>query len=226
MLMYAALVLRVCIDARNLPAAMANGTSVYAVELLKHLPGPVEASVLVNGSKLRGAFERLGFQAVETLPAHCQVFHRPSQFYHPEALDLFLRSPALPVITFLDLIAYRAPALFASFDDYRQYRALSFASLHSAQALLAISEHGRREIIDEFHLPSERVHAIHLGVDASFFGKQDRQRNLEVLRRRGIAGPYFFCSGSDYPHKNLGLLLKAYAWLRSLWKGPGPVPRL
>src|SRR5258708_1599816 len=222
----AALVLRVCIDARNLPAAAVNGTSVYTVELLKHLPGSVEASVLVNSSGLRGAFQRLGFRTVEMPSGDCQIFHRPSQIYHPEALELFLHSPAIPVITFLDLIAYRAPALFASFDDHQQYRALSFASLHSAQAVLAISEHSRREIIDEFQLPPEMVHAVHLGVDAAFFGKQDRQKNLEVLRRRGIASSYFFCSGSDYPHKNLSLLLRGYAWLRSLWKGPGPVPGL
>jgi len=128
-----------------------------------------------------------------------------------------LKSPALPVITCLDLISYRTPALSVSFEAYRLHRGLLFASLYGAQAVLAISEHGRREIVDEFRLPPGRVHCTPLGVDASFFGTRDAVKNGEVLRRHGIDPPYFLCSGSDYPHKNLSLLLRGYGWLRSLW---------
>ena len=213
--------LSVCIDARNLPAGIVNGTSVYAMELLKHLPPSVERSVLVDKPEQKAAFEALGVRTVET-PAGAQIFHRPSQFYQPAPLDLFLKSPALPVITYLDLISWRTPALFHTPELHRQYRALSFASLHAAQAVLAISEHGRREIIDELGLPEGRVHAVHLGVDAALFGRRDREKNAAVLRRRGIAGRYFFCSGSDYPHKNLGALLRGYAWLRATSKAPAP----
>jgi glycosyltransferase involved in cell wall biosynthesis len=129
-------------------------------------------------------------------------------------------------MTFLDLISYRTPALFGNYDAYQQSCALSFASVHAAQGVLAISEYGRREIIDEFRVPPERVHTIHLGVDRDFFGKRDRQKSLEVLRKNGITGRYFFCSGSDFPHKNLALLLQGYALLRVIWKGPDPVPGL
>ena len=213
--------IRVCIDGGNLPAGMSNGTSVYALELLRHLPASVERTVLVERPARRAAFEALGLRTVAT-PARAQIFHRPSQFYQPAPLDLFLTTRALPVLTYLDLISYRTAALFETGDLHRQYRALSFASLHAAQAVLAISEHSRRELIDEFGLPPGRVHAIHLGVDASFFGARDREKNLAQLRRRGIAGRYFFCSGSDYPHKNLGALLRGYAWLRATSKEPPP----
>jgi alpha-1,3-rhamnosyl/mannosyltransferase len=211
-----------------LPASAVIGTSVYAMELLKHLPRSIDLSVLVSSPELRAAFQPLGLRIVDDFHelGECQIFHRPSQFFHPDALELFLNVPAHPVITFLDLISYRTPALFGNYDAYQQHRALAFASLHAAQAVLTISEHSRREIIDEFRLPPERVHAIHLGVDQQFFGKRERQKNLEVLRKWGITGPYFFCSGRDYPHKNLGLLLQGYALLRSIWKGPGQVPGL
>jgi glycosyltransferase involved in cell wall biosynthesis len=221
-------VISVCIDARDLPATVVDGTGVYAIELLKHLPRSLDLSVLVSSPELRSAFRPLGVRIIEKLHelGEFQIFHRPSQFYHPAPLELFLHAPAHPVITFLDLISYRTPALFGSYDAYQQSCALSFASLHAAQGVLAISEHGRREIIDEFRIAPERVHAIHLGVDRDFFGKRDRQKSLEVLRQSGITGPYFFCSGSDYPHKNLGFLLQGYALLRAIWKGPGPVPGL
>src|SRR5882672_3514519 len=218
--------LKVCIDVSSLPPGSVNGTGVYAMELLRRQPA--DTCVFVGSPDQRATFQSLGIRAIETLAelGECRIFHRPSQIYDPAALDLFLKSPALPVITCLDLISYRTPALFADFEAYRRYRGLLFASVSSAQAVLAISEHGRREILDEFRLPPERVHCTHLGVDSSLFETRDAARNQEVLRKHGIAAPYFFCSGSDFPHKNLSLLLRGYAWLRSLWKGPDPVPGL
>lgn len=217
--------LKACLDVRSLPPGFAIGTSVYALELLRRLP---DACVFVEGEPQRAAFQALGVRTIETLPelAQCQVFHRPSQIYDRQSLDLFLASPALPVITCLDLISYRTPALFGSYEAYRRFRGMLFAALSSAQAVIAISEHGRREIIDEFHLPPDRVHCTHLGVDASFFGSRDAARNAEVLLRHGLSRSYFLYAGTDYPHKNLSLLLRSYAWLRSLWTRPEPAPEL
>ena len=217
--------MRVCLDGRSLPPGAVSGTSVYAVELIRHLPKSVEVTVLAGSPAQRAALEALPVRAALELP-DCDIFHRPSQFYPPASLDLFLTARAQPVLTYLDLISFRTPALFNSEALHREYRAMSFASLHAAQAVLAISGHARREIIDTFGLPEERVHQIHLGVDAAFFGARDAQNNSAVLRRRGIDGPYFFCSGSDYPHKNMAALLRGYAFLRSIWKGPGAAPGL
>jgi glycosyltransferase involved in cell wall biosynthesis len=49
---------------------------------------------------------------------------------------------------------------------------------------------------------------VPLGVDAAFFGRP---------AARPRSAPYFLCSGSDYPHKNLPFLLRSYAWLRARW---------
>ncbi len=218
--------LKVCIDVRSVPPASVNGTGVYAVELLRRLP--TDTCGFVGSPDQRAAFQALGIRTIETLSelGECRIFHSPSQIYDPASLDLFLKSPALPVITCLDLISYRTPALSANFEAYRLHRGLMFASLYASQAVLAISEHGRREILDEFRLPPGRVHCTYLGVDASFFGTRDGVKNGEVLRRHGIALPYFLCSGSDYPHKNLSLLLRGYAWLRSLWRASDRPPGL
>ena len=217
--------MRVCLDGRSLSAGAVNGTSVYAVELIRHLPPSVEVAVLAGSPAQRAALAALRVRTVLEVP-DCDIFHRLSQFYPPASLDLFLQTRAQPVITWLDLISFRTPALFHSEALHREYRAMSFASLHAAQAVLAISAHARREIIDTFGLPEDRVHDIHLGVDAAHFGTRDARKNVEVLRRHGLESPYFFCSGSDYPHKNLGALLRGYAWLRLSWNGPAPVPEL
>jgi glycosyltransferase involved in cell wall biosynthesis len=203
-------VIRVCLDVRSVPPGAMDGTGVYAGELIHHLRGSVELSVLSPRPRAE-----LGVPAVPA-PDGAQIFHRPSQFFDRAALAPWLRAP-LPVITYLDLISYRMPALFRSEALHRDYCALSWASLHAAQAVIAISQHARREIIGEFELPEERVHHIPLGVDAAFFAKPAERR---------IPERYFLCSGSDYPHKNLRPLLQGYAWLRASWKEAGPVPEL
>ncbi len=217
---------RVCVDARHLAPEAINGTGVYAVELLRHLPATIETAALVSAAPQREAFERLGIRVVEDEAelARFDVCHRPSQIYERVALERFLRSPAAPVLTCLDLISFRAPALFADFRSWREYRGLLYASLEAAEAVIAISEHGRREIVDEFALSPERVHCTPLGVDLSWFGSRDPERNADVLHRHGIAGPYFLCTGTDFPHKNLPLLLRGYALLRARWRRSGPVP--
>src|SRR4051794_34690686 len=184
----------VCIDVRSLPAGMVNGTGVYAMELLQHLPASIERTVLTRDARQRAELDRLGFRE----GGAAQVFHRPSQFFRRASLQAFLEAP-LPVITYLDLISYRTPSHFESEALHRQYCALSLAAVHAAQAVLAISEHARREIVEELQLPGERVHAIPLGVDAEFFARSAPRR---------IEGDYFLCTGSDYPHKNLAPLLR------------------
>src|SRR3982750_2009126 len=154
----------VCIDVQSVPSGSVNGTGVYALELLRRLPG--EISVFVAGEEQRAAFEALGVRTLETLAEleGCQILHRPAQIYDAAALRLFLEAPALPVITCLDLISYRTPALFGSFEAYRRFRGMLFASLSSAQAVIAISDHGRREILEEFRLPADRGPCPPLGV--------------------------------------------------------------
>lgn len=194
--------MKACIDGRELSPQAATGTGVYAAELLSRLPG---ARVY---ARERAQFPALAAQVL-TRPeelAGCDVFHRPSQFFDRAMLELYLSTPARKVITYLDLIAYRTPALFGSFAAFEAYRADSRASLRASDAVVAISEHGRREIVEEFGLAPERVHAIPLGVDQAFLSRP----SAPLFER-----PYFFYCGGDFPHKNLPLLLRAFAWLRS-----------
>src|SRR4051812_23791819 len=94
------------------------------------------------------------------------VFHRPSQIYDRAALGRFLDEQRPKVITVLDLISYRTPALFATRALHDRYCGFLRSALEAADAVLAISEHARGEILDEFGLDPARVHAVHLGVDA------------------------------------------------------------
>ncbi|WPB78937.1 glycosyltransferase [Archangium violaceum] len=220
----------VCIDGRHILGVRVNGTGIYAAELVKALAAhtSLELSASVRTEEQRELFQSLGIPLVEgekLLPG-TQVLHRPAQVFQPEEMRFLLEAPAHSVITYQDLISYRASTAHPNYDIYRNYRALSFALLHAAQAVIAISEHNRQEILSEFHLPPERVHVVHHGVDAETFRARDEQGNRRVLESRGIHGPFFLYAGSDHTHKNLRLLVEGYQMFRARWRGQTPPPSL
>ncbi len=208
-----------CVEASHLGGLKLNGTGVYATELLRalsNLPG-LEVCARVVTDEQRAWFGGLG---IATHPASqplsgFQVYHRPSQVFRAEDLATYLGAQCHSVISYQDLIAFRAPSVLSSFEEHARYRAFSFAALRGAQAVIAISEHNRQEIVREFHLPPDRVHTVHHGIDAAAFARRDPEQSRRVLDSRGLRGPYFLCAGSDYAHKNLKLLVAAYALYRA-----------
>ena len=86
-------------------------------------------------------------------------------------------------------------------------------TLRRAAHLITDSEAVRREVIEFFSWPAERVTAVPLGVDAAFRPRAEAQV-LPVLGRYGLApGDYALCVATIEPRKNIGNLLGAYARL-------------
>ena len=214
------------LDIRYLPEGAINGTGVYALELCRAL-------MRYTASKLQLWVETAAqARAVESLevpvvrgaqpPRGVQVIHRPAQVFLPEHLPGLLAADAPLVITFQDLIAWRVGSAFARPIDHQRYRQTSHLTVRSAQAVIAISDHNRDELIREFHLPKETVHTVHHGVDATTFPPLSCAERAEALDPLRLPKSFFLNIGSDYAHKNLRLLLAAYAGLRSEWPDNNP----
>jgi len=220
----------VCISVRHIDTENRHGTDVYALQLLKHLKDDsrVEVSALVKRPDQAGLLAEIGIEA--TASGHSerqQIFHHPAQIFEPKNLRLFLSAPGHAVITFHDLIAWRTPSALKSIEAHERYVAMSFAALHSAQAVIAISNHNRSEILRELHLLPERVHTVHLGVDAGAFHERNEVGNRSRLEALSVRRPYLLYIGTDYAHKNLKLLLDSYEIFRHRFPTTeGPVPQL
>ena len=75
-----------------------------------------------------------------------------------------------------------------------------------AKAIIAVSETTKKEIIDHFQIPSEKITVTYEGVESVLSTKSKVQSN----KKRLIEGPYFLYVGNAYPHKNLEALLLAF----------------
>jgi alpha-1,3-rhamnosyl/mannosyltransferase len=213
----------VCLDLRYLLERTINGSGVYAVELARALAKETPARVfsVVSTEGQRRKLQALGIEVFleqDNVPPF-DVVHRPSQVFTPTDLPWLLGAQAPLVLTYQDLIAYRAPTAFPTAEDHALYLDMSHLSARSAQAVIAISQHNRGEIISELQVPEERVPVVAHGVDGGRFDKR-------VEPPAGVPPAYFLCVGADYAHKNLRVVLAAYAQLRARWKGPAEPPAL
>jgi glycosyltransferase involved in cell wall biosynthesis len=82
---------------------------------------------------------------------------------------------------------------------------LDAAGLCRADALIAVSEHTRRELVELLDIEPEKIRVVHEGVDPEAF---------RPVPRRLLDDPYVLYVGSEQPRKNLPTLFRALARLQ------------
>jgi glycosyltransferase involved in cell wall biosynthesis len=118
------------------------------------------------------------------------------------------------VLTVHDVLPLTRPADHAGLRNFL-VRAFTPASLRRADRVLTPSETVRRELIDLFRLPEDKVVAIQNGIDHRLFSAGEP-------RPKGAA-PYALYSGALEPRKNLETVLRAFKEFAS---ARTPRPRL
>jgi glycosyltransferase involved in cell wall biosynthesis len=110
------------------------------------------------------------------------------------------RPPA--ATTVLDLQHEEHPEFFGRAE--LAYRKLVYGwTIKRSRILITISEHARRQLIERYALPPERVRAIHLAVEHDRFTPNGRPR-----------GDYLLYPARPWPHKNHKRLFDAFVQLR------------
>ena len=102
-----------------------------------------------------------------------------------------------------DLLPLHYPAEYPRHQYY--FRHYVPAALRHSRAVIVISESTRRDVLDLYRLPPEKVHVVYCGYDPRRFspGPTDRARGE----------PYALYVGNVMPHKNLLRVVEAFARL-------------
>ncbi len=86
-----------------------------------------------------------------------------------------------------------------------------------ASHILAVSEATKKEIIDHFPIPPEKITVTHEGIDKRFTNYDLRRacRQAGITNEKPLVlGKYFLYVGNAYPHKNLETLIAAFGQLK------------
>ncbi|MGH9676504.1 MAG: glycosyltransferase, partial [Candidatus Acidiferrum sp.] len=114
---------------------------------------------------------------------------------------------ARQVITVHDLLPVKFP------DQYRlqtaYYRHLLPILIKKAKAVITISENTKRDLYEQYQLPSEKVHVVYNGIDHDRFFVPAADLVARFKRKYSL-GNYLLIVGASFPHKNVGAALRAF----------------
>jgi glycosyltransferase involved in cell wall biosynthesis len=121
-------------------------------------------------------------------------------------------SPWPTVVTIHDVIQFVLPE-YAWRKISRLYFHLVSRAARRANAVIAVSECSKRDIIKILGLPAARIHVIGNAVDESFHPVRDAWLLASVRERYGIAPRFILYFGGFDLRKNVPRLIEAYARL-------------
>ncbi len=124
--------------------------------------------------------------------------------------------PGLPcpgVVTVHDLAFVRYPQVVAPLRRRYLERAVR-ASARRAAAVIAVSASTRRDLIDLWAIPPDRVHVVYPAIDPACRPITDPAAQAAFAARHGLTRPYILFVGTLEPRKNLATLIDAFALAR------------
>jgi len=83
--------------------------------------------------------------------------------------------------------------------------------------IIAVSHHTKKDLVEHFHAPSEKITVIHQGVDEAYERLAPRELKPEFEKLRSkykIPENYFLYVGMIKPHKNVLMLVKLFNRLK------------
>jgi len=206
------------------------GIGRYATNLARAMSGqvqPDEHLCLLVHPVQAGRFSDISSPTVRLIPCLDSPFKLPQQWRVPQLLrqqagmsPLLYHSPyylmpyrpgAPTVLTHYDLIPLHFP-LHVSPRARLLFRVTLRLALHTAQHVVAISEASRRDLLAAFSIAPERVSTTVLASDPRF-QPQPAAVIAAVRSRYALPESFVLYLGSNKPHKNLVMLLDAYAQL-------------
>ena len=182
----------------------------YVRELVANVPPNVEAEVigLRKSPGIRGAvYDRYlkYFQIARRTDADCNII--VSEAY---AFLMYALPPERTAVVCHDV----HPLIYKGWSGTYRFRyKLNLRLLPRARAIVAISEHTKKDLLKYCpFIPPQKVFAIHNGLDRKW-GRVDDEARLNQLRRTyGLNGKTIVLHvGNDNWYKNFATLLRAFA---------------
>ena len=181
-----------------------TGDESHVRNLLRTLPGPAAAAGLRIGAVTRHPeLVPEGVEAV-SLPARSQelrmawalprVLHRLGASLVHTQYALPLHAPCPVVVTIHDLSFEREDPVLMGRRDRWIFRRVVPRAARGAARVLTVSERTKRDLVERYGVPPERVVVTPNGVDPAF-GPDGASCNLQL-------GPYALAVGAIQPRKN------------------------
>jgi glycosyltransferase involved in cell wall biosynthesis len=222
--------MRIGIDATICSSSKPTGIGIYAANLINALSKihddivvwtVDDTGIAIDKQKLRMVLQTLRFmgsKAFQARPFWIDLFlprllkqENVNVLFSvvPSALSL---SPVPHVVTVHDIIPLTFPGDISKTVSWNyKYRVPTI--LNNAEALIAVSNHTKLEVVNSYRIDTSKIHTIYSGYDNEHFKPCV---NRDILNRYGLDPKgYLLYVGNASPRKNLITLVEAYAKISS-----------
>ncbi len=219
--------MKIAVDASDLVSDRINGTVVYVRSVLPL----VVRKLAAMGHEVRAAVQEktaeadvpwavaLGKGRMWTQRRFLPwVFReRPDIVYcMAQTVPLLLPNSARLVATIHDIDFLKFPEMYET-QNRLLLKLYSAAAAKRSKKLIAVSEFTKREVVQKYRVPAEKIAVVPHGYDPAVFNPELRRRpeavKEDLKRRFGIHGRFVLFVGALQPKKNLPRLLAAYAMI-------------
>lgn len=128
---------------------------------------------------------------------------------HTPGLASPLLWPGPTVLTLHDLGFLHLPEQMSRASLY-YWRYLALPGARRAKRIVTVSEHARREIARELHLPLERIETVYNSIGEQFRAPVDPEAITRVRAAYHLSERYLLFVGTLQARKNLGALIRAF----------------
>ncbi len=135
---------------------------------------------------------------VSDIQQHLDIYHGLSN----ELPFGIHRSNVKKVVTIHDLIFEHYPAQYKKSDVLIYRKKFHYACQH-ADRVIAISESTKKDLVDLYAVPSEKIAVCYQSCDPRFFTSANDDQKQKVTDLYGLTTPYFLSVGSIIERKNL-----------------------
>lgn len=122
------------------------------------------------------------------------------------------KSGVKSVVTIHDLIFMRYSELYPAVDRFFYQQKFRYAC-ENADAVVAVSQQTKDDIMEFYKIPAERIRVIYQDCQSSFHQKVDNQSILTIKSKYSLNKPYIICVSSFSERKNQKRLVEAFQQL-------------
>lgn len=134
---------------------------------------------------------------LKQMASHYDLYHIPHNTDPCESLPK-------TIFTIHDLMAYRYPEMW---NITEQEKVFHRKVARGGKAFITCSDCSKRDIMDFWHVPEEKVIAIPWGVDREMFHHVEGRSFCDS---HGIGRLFYFSASCNHPRKNAPLMLEAF----------------
>lgn len=149
-----------------------------------------------NATKLNPLWFKITYSQINVL----DIFH-PT--YYREDLGIFRKSPI--VVTVHDMIHELYKDQFSKHDQTIKSKRIS---VNAADAVICVSENTKKDLIQIYDVPEEKIWVIYHGSSLDSLKSLDVEK---LIKGKSIESPFILYVGNRSGYKNFNILLNVYA---------------